>query len=168
MKLRIREGLLKRVAWVALRLLGFSEMQEGSPKGEVRFHLALFQHGSNSGFFRDFSVNPTISELPGPGWLEAETEARPSDLAVCCHHVRELMADDSLESLLFSTGHRLENVHRGLLEAVSGNRLVTRPTAPTVGIPVPDRWSLACRPAVAPTGASGVRRPTRHAPRLLG
>ncbi len=53
-----------------------------------------------------------------------------------------------------------ENVYRGLLEAVSGIRLMTRPTAPTGGLPVPDRWPLACGPAVAPTAASGARRPT--------
>jgi hypothetical protein len=51
-------------------------------------------------FKRDFSLNPTISELPGPGWLTDVTEATPRDMAVSCHHYRELMADDSLESLL--------------------------------------------------------------------
>jgi hypothetical protein len=27
---------------------------------------------------RDFSLNPAISELPGPGWLAAESEATPA------------------------------------------------------------------------------------------
>ncbi len=45
-------------------------------------------------YSRDSSLNPTISQLPGPGWLAAETEATPIDMAVNCHHLRDLMADD--------------------------------------------------------------------------
>jgi hypothetical protein len=42
-----------------------------------------------------------ISELPGPGWLAAETEETPRDVAVGCQHVRELMADELKKLELF-------------------------------------------------------------------
>jgi len=42
-----------------------------------------------------------ISELPGPGWLAAETEEDSRDLAVNCHLLRELMADELKKLELF-------------------------------------------------------------------
>jgi hypothetical protein len=47
------------------------------------------------------AVLRAISELPGPGWPAAETEATPSDVAVGCHHLRELMADELKKLELF-------------------------------------------------------------------
>jgi len=37
----------------------------------------------------------------GPGWLAAATGATPSDMAVGCHQLRELMADELKKLELF-------------------------------------------------------------------
>jgi len=66
-------------------------LDEKVPDGDTGFYCKVKskeEHNSS------FSLNPTIAELPGPGWLAAEIEATPSDVAVGCHQLRELMDDD--------------------------------------------------------------------------
>jgi len=47
------------------------------------------------------AVLRAISELPEPGWLAAETEETPSNMAVNCQHLPKLMADELKKLELF-------------------------------------------------------------------
>ncbi len=64
-----------------------------------------FEHGrcacSHSRPKNRMAVVRAIPELPGPGWLAAEPEKTPSNMAVNCQHLPKLMADELKKLELF-------------------------------------------------------------------